>query len=268
MTSGVALRRTPLDVNTFVGSYPFRHVPHPDPDALVRVLEREGIARAWVGHLPSAFHREPSHGNATLRALLAPHRARLDPVPAIRPDWPGWRREFARAVDDGSPAVRAYPTRWGLGAGDPRMTELASTCAGAGLALLLTVRFEDLRQRHRMDDAGDLNAATIRALARAGTNAVLVVTAASRELIEEVHWGLTSVERTRVLWDIGWIWGPPGDDLATLLRTIGPARFVYGSGWPLRLAQVPRANLLLLPDDLRDVQLADPRRTKESSVRS
>ena len=34
--------------------------------------------------------------------------------------------------------------------------------------LLLTVRFEDLRQRHPMDSAGDLTAATVRALARAG----------------------------------------------------------------------------------------------------
>src|SRR5688500_16792670 len=37
-----------LDVNTFIGAYPFRHVPHPDPDVLVRVLEREAITSAWT----------------------------------------------------------------------------------------------------------------------------------------------------------------------------------------------------------------------------
>lgn len=30
-----------VDVNTFVGGYPFRHLPHPDAAVLVRVLERE-----------------------------------------------------------------------------------------------------------------------------------------------------------------------------------------------------------------------------------
>jgi len=30
-----------IDVNTLIGPYPFRHVPHPDPDVLVRVLDRE-----------------------------------------------------------------------------------------------------------------------------------------------------------------------------------------------------------------------------------
>ena len=45
------------DVNTFIGPYPYRYVPHPDPEILVRVLEREEIGGAWVGHLPSAFWR-------------------------------------------------------------------------------------------------------------------------------------------------------------------------------------------------------------------
>ena len=30
-----------LDVNTFIGAYPYRHLPHPDPDVLVRVLEHQ-----------------------------------------------------------------------------------------------------------------------------------------------------------------------------------------------------------------------------------
>jgi len=61
-----------------------------------------------------------------------------------------------------------------------------------------------------------------------------------------------------VFWDISWIWGPPEDELALLLRTMGAGRFVYGTAWPLRLAQTPRVNLALLPDELKDVKLADP----------
>src|SRR5436305_15110604 len=89
------------DINTLIGAYPFRHVPHPDPDVLVRVLDREGIEGAWMGHLPSAFHRDPSEGNAELYKSLAPFGNRLRPVPAIRPDWPKWGdqlRVAARAV--------------------------------------------------------------------------------------------------------------------------------------------------------------------------
>jgi hypothetical protein len=246
------------DINALIGPYPFRYVPHPDAATLVRVLDREEIADAWVGHLPSAFYRDPTPGNAELYAALAPYSPRLRPVPAIRPDWPRWRHGLDAAENAGAPAVRAYPAQWGLGEQDPRMRELAIAAGERGMALILTVRFEDLRQRHPMDVAGDLSAAAVRALARAGDTVRLVVTAAGRDMIEEVHWGLTPVEQSRVFWDISWIWGPPEDHLAKLLRTIGPHRFLFGTQWPLRLTQNSRANLDLLPPDVAGIKLATP----------
>lgn len=248
-----------VDVNAFIGQYPFRHVPHPDPDALVRVMDREGVAHAWVGSLPAAWLRDPTHANEELLRSLAPHRARLSPLPVVRPDWPDWRAELHRARDAMAPGVRAYPTHWQFAAGDARLVELAVACAEQGMAIVLTTRFEDLRQRHPFDSAGDLSAAAVRELARAGTNARIVVTAASRDFIEEVHWGLTPNEQKLLWWDISWVWGPPEDHLAHLFRTIGSERFVYGTAWPLRLAQTPRANLALLPDELSDQRLTDPR---------
>ena len=248
-----------IDVNALVGPYPFRAVPHPDPDVLVRVLDREKTERAWVGHLPSAFHRDPAAGNAELFAALKPHAQRLRAVPAIRPDWPRWEQALEDARDSGAVAVRAYPPQWQLGPHDTAMAELAIACGESKLPLVLTVRFEDLRQRHPLDVAGDLSAAAIRSLARAGSGVRLVVTAAGRDMIEEVHWGLTPAEQERVLWDISWIWGPPEDHLAKLFRTIGSRRFVYGTHWPLRLTQTPRANLDLLPDDLSGATLGDPK---------
>ena len=246
-----------IDVNALIGPYPYRHIPHPEAETLVRVLDREKIDSAWVGHLPSAFHRDPAAGNNELFAALKPHAARLKPAPAIRPDWPRWEHALKEAREAGAVAIRAYPPQWQLGPHDSSMAELAIACGEAKLPLILTVRFEDLRQRHPLDMAGDLTAATIRSLARAGAGVRVIVTAAGREMIEEVHWGLTSEEQQRVLWDISWIWGPPEDHLAKLFRSIGSQRFVYGTHWPLRLTQNPRANLDLLPDDLKSAPLGD-----------
>ena len=86
------------------------------------------------------------------------------------------------------------------------------------------------------------------------------MTAAGREFIEEVHWGLTPEEQRRVYWDFSWVWGPPEDHLAKLFRTVGADRFVFGTQWPLRLTQNPRANLDLLPPDVASARLADPER--------
>jgi hypothetical protein len=252
-----------IDVNTLIGGYPYRYVPHPEPAMLDGVLQRDGLDAAWVGHLPSAFHRDPSLGNKELFAALEKF-PRLKPVPTIRPDWPGWRESLSEVKQKGAVAIRAYPQHWGMGPGDGAMRALAIAAGEAKLPLVLTVRFEDLRQRHSLDVAGDLQAAAIRDLARAGDSVRLIVTAAGREMIEEVHWGLTPDEQGRVLWDISWIWGPPEDHLAKLFRSIGPGRFVYGTQWPMRQVQTPRANLDLLPDDLVGVQLADPRESERA----
>ena len=247
-----------IDVNALIGPYPFRHVPHPDAEILDRVVERDGLEGAWVGHLPSAWHRDPSIGNEELFKALE-NSPRLKPVPTIRPDWPKWDEALAYAEAKGAVAIRAYPQHWGLGPGDRAMNELVIAAGRLGLPVILTVKFEDLRQRHSLDAASDLSAAHVRHLARAGETGRLIVTASGREMIEEVHWGLTPAEQARVVWDISWIWGPPEDHLAKLFRTIGASRFVFGTQWPMRLTQTPRANLDLLPDDLSGARLADPR---------
>lgn len=246
-----------IDFNVLIGPFPFRQIPHPEARVLDRVVERDGLEGAWVGHLPSAFHRDPSLGNAELFEALAPF-PRLKPVPIVRPDWPRWMESLGELKDKGAVAIRAYPQHWGMGPSDTAMRELALAAGELQLPIVLTVKFEDLRQRHSLDVAGDLQAAAIRHLARAGSSVRLIVAAAGREVIEEVHWGLTHEEQSRVFWDISWIWGPPEDHLAKLFRTIGSSRFVYGTHWPMRLTQTPRANLDLLPDDLSGAALAGP----------
>ena len=86
----------------------------------------------------------------------------------------------------------------------------------------------------------------MRALIRGDEDLLLIVTHADRGFIEEVHWGATPPEQRRIWWDISWLWGPPEDHLATVLGTIGPDRFVFGTGQPLRLPENAVAKLDLL----------------------
>ena len=85
------------DHNALIGPYPFRRLPEPTPERLLAEMDRLGIAAAWVGHVPSIFYRDVAAGNDELFAALEPHRARLLPVPAVNPAYPGWERELRRA---------------------------------------------------------------------------------------------------------------------------------------------------------------------------
>jgi predicted TIM-barrel fold metal-dependent hydrolase len=240
-----ALPLEAVDHNALVGPYPFRAVPEPTPERLEAELARLGIQRAWVGYVPSIFYRDVAAGNDALLVALEGHRMRLDPALAVNPVYPGWEREVERARAEGAPAVRTYPTHYGFAASGPEMAALAAACAERGLELLLTVRIEDARQRHRLDVAPELLGADVRAAVRAHPRLRLVVANADRAFIEEAHFGATPNEAGRIRWDIAWLWGPPDDQLSALFRTVGHDRFVFGTHFPFRLPDAALARLAL-----------------------
>lgn len=242
-----------LDVNAFVGAYPFRRVPGTSPEGLLTAMDRVGIDHAWVSHLPGLFWRDPTEGNAWLCRMTEEHR-RLRPVPAIHPGLPEWEAELERVVALEVPAVRCDPTYYVLDPQGPEMSALARACGERGLPLILSVRLEDARQRHPHDAAPELPAAAVRHLIRAAPEMRLLVTYAERAFVEEVHFGSTPDEAARIWWDVSWIWGPPEDHLERLISTVGVERFVFGTGQPLRLpeASIAKLDLLDIPDDEKE----------------
>jgi uncharacterized protein len=237
-----------IDVNAFLGGYPFAKVPGTSPGDLLAAMDRVGIDEAWVTHLPGLFWRDPTAGNAWLyeACRTAP---RLHAVPAVHPGLANWPDVLREAVAQGVPAIRCDPCYFALAPSGPEMIALAAAAGAAGRPVLLAVRLEDARQRHPHDVTPELPAAAVRALIRSSPAARLVVTHADRAFIEEVHFGSTPDEARRIWWDISWIWGPPEEHLATVLQTIGPARFVFGTGQPLRLPETAIAKLDLLDID-------------------
>jgi len=234
------------DVSVYVGDYPFRQLSTTQPEWIVRQMDRMQIGQAWVGYLPAIMHRDPRPGNRELLRAIARHESRLLPVPTVDPRLPGWEEDVNAAIEVGAPAVRAYPMQQDLEPAGGEMRVLVAALATAGLPLVLSVRFEDVRQRHPLDTAADLPAAAIRALVRCDPEVRILVTHADRQLVEEVHFGLVPAESARLLWDFSWIWGPPENHLRLLLETVGVARFTFGSGMPLRIPDAAAAKLDLL----------------------
>ncbi|HYF40450.1 MAG TPA: hypothetical protein VD930_12225, partial [Gemmatimonadales bacterium] len=91
-----------IDVNSFVGAYPFRRVPGTSAEALLSAMDRVEIDEAWVSHLPSVFWREPAAGNSWLYETTR-RSDRLRPVPAVHPGLAGWEQQVREARTAGAP---------------------------------------------------------------------------------------------------------------------------------------------------------------------
>ncbi len=234
-----------IDVSVFLGSYPWRRVPGTAPDAVLAAMDRVGIDSAWVSHLPSLFWKDPAEGNAWLYEI-AGQVPRFHAVPAIHPGLPRWEDDLREAVARDAVAVRCDPGCFGINPAGAEMLRLVAACGEVGLPLISAVRLEDGRGRHPLDVAPELPPSAVRAWLRHDPRARLVITHADRGFVEEVHFGSTPGEAARVWWDISWVWGPPEDQLALLLATMGATRFLFGSGQPLRLPETPIARLDLI----------------------
>lgn len=236
---------TRIDVNTFLGGYPFRDIGEWDARALLDEMTRVGTGEAWVSHLGAVYRRDPATGNAALYAANALD-SRLKPVPAVDPTMAAWIAGLDQAVVRRAPAVRCDPTLYGGAPADDDMRQLVAACAARHLPVMMAVRLEDVRQRRPDDVATDLQPWAVRQLIRSHPAVRLIITHADRDFIEQVHFGSTPDEAGRILWDICWIWGPPEDHLELLLRTVGIERFTFGTGMPLRLPETSVAKLDLL----------------------
>ena len=232
----------PTDVNVFLGAYPFRRVPGTTPEAVLAAMDRVGTGEAWASHLPSLFWKDPAEGNAWLYDVCS-RETRLRPVPSIQPELANWREVLNEARRQRAPAIRCDSQFLAVDPAGPAMRNLTTACGELGLPLMMAVRLEDGRQRHPNDAAPDLAPSAVRNLIRLHPRTRLVVTHADRGFIEEVHFGSTPDEASRIWWDICWIWGPPEDHLRTLVRTIGADRFLFGTGMPLRLPEHGPAKL-------------------------
>jgi predicted TIM-barrel fold metal-dependent hydrolase len=234
-----------IDGNAFVGAYPYRRVPGTSPEALLAAVDRVGIDEAWVSHLPGIFWRDPTEGNEWLIEMVSRHRG-LRSILAVHPGLAHWEEIVQQAQEAGAPAVRCDPTFYDIDPSGSAMQTLTRACGEVGIPLMLAVRLEDGRQRHPNDGSAELSAAAVRTLVRSAPDVRLIITHADRSFIEEVHFGSTPAEATRIWWDICWIWGPPEDHLQVLLQTIGPERFLFGTGQPLRIPENAVAKLDLV----------------------
>lgn len=244
-----AAPRTPgglrIDVNAWIGSYPYRRIAGGSPEFLLDEMRRNAIDRAWVSHLAAVFWRDPTEGNAELYRVAERH-SQLAPVPAVHPGLANWEAVLTEARERGAAAVRVDPLFYGISPADPAVVAVLRRAGQLGLPVMLAVRLEDGRQRHPNDGAGDLTPAHLRGLIRSDSSVRLIVTQADRDCVEQVVFGATPEEADRMLWDVTAIWGPPMDDLQHLLATVGADRFCFGTGLPLRLAESTIAKLDLL----------------------
>ncbi len=223
-----------VDLNAYLGHWPFRRLRHNDAEGLLALMDRAGIDMACVSSASAIFYRNSQAGNEELAEEVADHRDRLIPFAVINPTYAEWEHDLAVCAHDlGARGLRLYPNYHGYALGDACCDELISAATEREMVVSIPVRQIDQRQRHWLIEIPDVEPADLASLVERHPEARFVflngIGFANSRLGEPDN-GLPP----NYAMGISRLTALMGSELRRLLDALGPERVVLGTGMPFK----------------------------------
>ena len=99
-----------IDVNAYLGHWPFRQLRHNTASGLLKLMDKNGIDKAIVSSINAIFYKNCHSGNEELAAETKAHRDRLIPFATLNPEYPGWEDDLKHCHEDfGMTGLRLLP---------------------------------------------------------------------------------------------------------------------------------------------------------------
>ena len=88
-----------LDMNVYLGRWPFAPLGYETADDLLRLMDRAGVERAAISSLNSVFYYDAEIGNREVGAAAKAHPDRFIPFAVVNPNLLGWRDHLLECVE-------------------------------------------------------------------------------------------------------------------------------------------------------------------------
>lgn len=218
-----------IDVSCFVGPGPLVAPDLSAPQAVARLLRREGVITAGVSPMAGLFDSDPT-ANDDVMALPK----YFAPIPIVDPRWPNLAAYLRIYRDQGCVAVRITPGSHGYLAA--AAADLKRACGSLGLTLILQMRVADPRNLPPDLDLPQVDVADATALAQAAPEVTMIVAGAR---VPELPAILTA---SRVLADLSLAEEP--DVLTRAVAAYGASRLLIGTHAPFLTPAAARQKLV------------------------
>lgn len=241
-----------VDTNVWLSRWPFRRLPHDEPQALAEMLRRHGVVEAWVGSFDGLLHRDIAAVNERLANGCRETAADLlIPFGTVNPRLPDWQEDLRRCHEQHQmPGIRLTPGYHGYGLDVPEAAELLAEASRRGLIVELVIALEDQRTQHPLHRAALVDAAPLAELVRRMPELRLVLLGAPGVLKPDLIERLAAAGQ--VYFEIATLEGVGG--VAKLIDRVTLDRVLFGSAAPFFYFE--SARLKLQESELAGEQLA------------
>jgi len=144
-----------IDINAYVGHWPFQQLKYNTCDALLERMNKFGVDVSVISNLNGIFYKNTQSANQELYNEIKSNRRFVDrfiPFAVINPIYAGWRDDLEVCISKmGLKGVRMYPQYHDYGIADPSSIELVKRVRDHGLPVAFNMRMVDSRERSWMD---------------------------------------------------------------------------------------------------------------------
>ena len=222
-----------VDVNAYVGHWPFIQLQYSNCEGLLNRMNRFGVDLAVISNLNGVFYKNTQSANEELSKELKSKKSfanRFIPYAVLNPIYAGWREDLKKCFDEfGMKGVRLYPKYHDYAVDDPSCIELVKRVRDRGLPVALSLRMVDNRQRSWMDIEKEWALKDIMPLVSAVPDAnYLILNAANSMGLNPEH--TTLMQKSNVLIDTS---GRALNNLAGMIKVFGKEKFAFGTHAPV-----------------------------------
>ena len=227
-----------VDLNAYLGHWPFRRLRHNTADGLLALMDRAGIDMACVSSAGAIFYKDSQAGNEELHEQIADHADRLVPFAVINPSYADWQHDLQVCADDfGARGLRLYPHYHGYELGNACCGELVAAAAERGMVISLPIRQIDQRQRHWLLEIPDVALTDLAALVARHPDAQFVFLNGLNFVNSPLGQPDSDLPANYAI-GISRLSAVMAEEMRTLLDNLGPERVVFGTGMPFKYPEV------------------------------
>jgi predicted TIM-barrel fold metal-dependent hydrolase len=221
-----------LDVNAYLGHFAFRRLRHITADSLLALMDAKGIDRSVVSSASAITYRNAHSGNEEVDAEMKGRRDRLTPFAVVNPSYAGWQDDLKACHERfGMPGLRLYPGWHNYRLSDACCLDLVHAAGERGMTVSIPIRVEDYRQRSWLVDVPDVALDDVSALVKACPDVRFL-------LLNGIGYANSPLGRkgdglpANYRIEISRLTALLGNEIGTLVSSLGPDRLVFGTGMP------------------------------------
>jgi len=225
-----------IDVNSYIGHWPFRRLKGNTCKEQLARMDAAGIEQAVLFNLNGVFYKNVQSANDELYEALSENRTyrkRFIPFATINPIYSGWRDDFEVSVkQQGAKGIRLHPLYHGYELTNPNVIELAQMAREHNLPIAMSLRIVDHRPSSWMDIMKEWALKDVLPLIKAVPDAKYLIL----NLANNSNFGafnkeeLALIRSTKILMDTS---GRMVMELADMMKNYGSNKFAFGSHYPI-----------------------------------